>query len=71
MYYWKAEAEKKYRNRYTGRWRTVVPRNGYKVNRNDYKTIIRDENGVKAVEEFFNEHTKAYQCIVTCRSEEE
>lgn len=70
MYHWKAELEKTYRNRYTGSWRTVIPRNGYKVNRNDYKTIIRDEDGIKAVEEFFKEHIKAYQCIVTYWSEE-
>lgn len=72
-YYWKAESEKKYRNRYTGNWRTVVPSNGYKVNRNDYKNIISDAEGIDVTEEFFKNHVRAYQCVVTywCKVDED
>ena len=64
-YYWIVEPEKNYRNKYSGTWKTRVPKNGFKVNRYNYKEILDDPDAIAAVEEYFDSHVKSYQCIVT------
>lgn len=64
-YYWTAEPEKNFRNRYSGTWKTSIPSNGFKVTRNDYKTILTDPDAIDAAERYFNYHTRAFQCVVT------
>lgn len=64
-YFWTAEPEKNFRNRFSGTWKITIPSNGFKVNRDNYKAILTDPDAIDVTEEFFNYHTKAYQCIVT------
>ena len=64
-YYWTAEPEKNFRNRYSGTWKTNIPSNGFKVTRDNYKTILTDPDAIGAAERYFNYHTRAFQCIVT------
>lgn len=64
-YFWEAKPESAYRNRYTGSWRTILPNNAIKVNRNDYKQILKDKNAIAAVEEYFDYHKRAFQCVVS------
>lgn len=69
-YYWTAEPEKAYRNRYSGTWKTRIPKNGFKVTRDNYMKILSDPDAIATVEDYFNSHTKSYQCIVTCHQKE-
>lgn len=64
-YFWEAKSESAYRNRYTGSWRTILPNNAIKVNRNDYKKVLHDKDAIAAVEEYFNCHKRAFQCVVS------
>lgn len=64
-YFWEAKSESAYRNRYTGSWRTILPNNAIKVNRNDYKKVLHDKDAIAAVEEYFKCHKRAFQCVVS------
>lgn len=69
-HYWVAEPEKNYRNRYSGTWKTRVPKNGFKVTRDNYKEILDDHDAIAAVEKYFDSHAKSYQCVVTYHQKE-
>lgn len=59
-----AHLEKEFRNKYSGVWRTYLPKNAIKVFKNSYKQELTDKEATECADAFYREHPKAYNCIL-------